>query len=370
MKILVLTSRYTATRDIIGEDFGRQTRLFSALRKLNHEIDFFVADYRKLEDKKTKLHRINVTIVPFSISHFFGFLKRLDTQLKSKKYDFVIASSDPLWGIIGYIIAKRNNAKFVYDLHDNYETYSTYKIPFFKYMDNAVLRKADLVTTVSHTLMDKIKSIRKDKVFVIQNGVDTNIFRPMDKPKCRKALNLPQNAKIIVYTGSIQRLQGINLLVEAFKVLKKYFNNLRLVIAGRFVRGEENKISLNHDGIIYLKSLTQENVAKLVNASDVAVIPNPENNFTKYCFPYKLVEYMACNANIVATDVGDVGLFLKNFKGSLCKENDVNDMIAKINFQLNKKKNAGKTDYRQFAMKNSWENIATHLDKILRANAK
>ena len=33
MKILVLTSRYTATRDIIGEDFGRQTRLFEALKK-------------------------------------------------------------------------------------------------------------------------------------------------------------------------------------------------------------------------------------------------------------------------------------------------------------------------------------------------
>ena len=47
MRILVLTSRYTATRDIINEDFGRQTRLFEALKKLNHNIDFFCADYKK-----------------------------------------------------------------------------------------------------------------------------------------------------------------------------------------------------------------------------------------------------------------------------------------------------------------------------------
>src|SRR3990167_5566528 len=60
MKILVLTSRYTATRDIIGEDFGRQTRLFAALKKLGHDIDFFVADYRKHENKNVKLHGIEV----------------------------------------------------------------------------------------------------------------------------------------------------------------------------------------------------------------------------------------------------------------------------------------------------------------------
>lgn len=47
MRILVLTSRYTATRDIIGEDFGRQVRLFSSLKKFGHGIYFFVADYKK-----------------------------------------------------------------------------------------------------------------------------------------------------------------------------------------------------------------------------------------------------------------------------------------------------------------------------------
>jgi len=41
MKILVFTSRYTATRDIISEDFGRQIRLFEQLRKFGHKIDFF-----------------------------------------------------------------------------------------------------------------------------------------------------------------------------------------------------------------------------------------------------------------------------------------------------------------------------------------
>lgn len=364
MKLLVLTSRYTANRDIIGEDFGRQTRLFSALKKFKHEIYFFVADYRKFENKDVKLHGISVAIRAFSILNFFSFLKNLNNKLKNKRYDALIASSDPLWGIIGYIFARRHKVKFIYDLHDNYETYATYNIPFFKHIDSFVLKNADLVTTVSFTLKDKIKKIRKNDVFVIQNGFDSELFKPMDKLSCRKKLNLPKNAKIIAYAGSIQRLQGIDLLVDAFNELKKSINNLKLAIAGRFVKGEEKYINLNHDGIIYLKSLPQGMVLKLINAADVAVVPNPENAFTKYCFPYKVVEYMACNTPIVATNVGDVGIFLRNSKQSLCRQNDKKDMMEKIKMQLNNKED----NYRAAAMKNSWNNIALKLDKILKDN--
>ncbi len=239
MKLLVLTSRYTANRDIIEEDFGRQTRLFSALKKFKHDIDFFVADYRKFENRNVRLHGINIAIRPFSIFCFFSFLKDLNSALKKKKYDFLIATSDPLWGIMGHIFAKRHKARFIYDLHDNYEVYATYNMPFFKYIDNFVLKNADLVTTVSFTLKDKIKSIRKNKIFVVQNGVDAKLFRPMDKLNCRRALDLPKDAKIIAYAGSIQRLQGIDLLVNVFNELKKDIKGIKLAIAGRFVKGEE-----------------------------------------------------------------------------------------------------------------------------------
>ena len=152
------------------------------------------------------------------------------------------------------------------------------------------------------------------------------------------------------------------MLVDAFNDLKKEIKGLKLAIAGRFYGNEAKHINLNHEGIIYLKSLTQDKVAKLINAADVAVVPNPENSFTKYCFPYKVVEYMACNKPIVATDVGDVGIFLRGFKNSLCKENDKKDMMKKIKLQINAKK----VNYRKAAMENSWANIALKLDTVLR----
>ncbi len=362
MKILVLTSRYTATRDIIDEDFGRQTRLFEALRKFGHDIDFFVADYRKFESKNTKLHGINVFVRPFGFFHFFSFISEFKKKAESGKYDLVIATSDPLWGTIGYF-APKNKARFLYDLHDNYEMYSSYNIPFFRHLDNFIIRKSSLITAVSHSLKEKIKSIRKEGVFVVQNGVDTELFKPMDRGKCRQRLKLPKNAKIIAYTGSIQRLQGIDVLADAFDLIKKEIPGLLLVIAGRYYPGEEGKINLRRKGIIYMGSLSQKDVVTLINAADVAVSPNPKNEFTKYCFPYKIVEYMACNANIASSNAGDVKQLLSGHKDCLFDASDINSMKKAILLQLDKK---GKSDFRKKAVKYSWANIAKELDKIIR----
>lgn len=364
MKILVLTSRYTATRDIIEEDFGRQTRLFAELKKFNHEIDFFVADYRKHEKKSLKLHGINIMIRPFGIFSFFSFIFGLRKAVKNNGYDFLISTSDPLWGIIGSMILYRTKTKFVYDWHDNYETYKSYGIPFFGLIDQVSMKKADIVLAVSHELKDKLSKKRKHDIFVVQNGVDLELFKPMDKMKCRRELGLPEKAKIIAYTGSIQQRQGVDLLVNAFNELKKEISGLKLVIAGRFVKGEERKISLNHEGIIYLNSLTQDKIAKLINAADAAVVPNKDDEFTRYCFPYKVVEYMACNTPIVATRLGDVALMLKDFKDSLCMPDDADDMRRKIRIQIKK----GKIDYRKKLENNTWNRIALKLDKILKGH--
>lgn len=365
MKILVLTSRYTATRDIIGEDFGRQTRLFSSLKKLGHDIDFFVADYRKNESKNLKLHGLNVMIRPFGVFSFIDFIFGLKNVVTKKKYDYLIASSDPLWGILGSMILHRTKTEFVYDWHDNYETYKSYGIPLFGYIDQISMKKADIVLAVSHTLKNKLSGEREHDIFVVQNGVDLDLFKPVDRMKCRDSLGLPRDARIIAYVGSIQQRQGVDLLVNVFKKLKKEIGNIKLVVAGRFVKGQEGKINLEQDGIIHL-SLNQERVAKLINAADVAVVPNRDDEFTRYCFPYKVIEYMACNTPIVATRLGDVEILLKEFKGSLCNPDDEKGMHDKIKMQLRK----GKINYRKKLKDFAWDRIALKLDKILKGHLK
>jgi teichuronic acid biosynthesis glycosyltransferase TuaC len=366
MKILVLTSRYTATRDIIGEDFGRQTRLFSALKKRGHDVTFYAADYRKKERKDTTLHGIHVMIRPFGVLRGFSFISELKKNIAKGNYDALIATSDPLWGVVGRHVSK-GKMPFIYDLHDNYETYAVYSFPFFGLFEKNAIRKANAITTVGHTLKEFIRPLRKDNVFVVQNGVDTSIFKPMPREKCRTLLKLPKNVPIITYAGTLQRRQGIDILLETFKELREEVPSLRLVLAGRFFGKERKYLNIEQEGVHYLGgNLSQKEVAALINASNVAVVPNKEDPFTLFCFPYKVVEYMACNVPIVATDVGDVGKILSSFKGSLCLPDDRESMKNAIKTQLKKKG----IDYRKSVVKNTWDIIAEEFEIALESAIK
>ena len=359
MKILVLTSRYTASRDIINEDFGRQVRLFEQLKKFGHDIDFFCADYKKYENKNANLHGIRVFIRPFKPLSLFGFLLDLKKAIRNNRYDLMIATSDPLWGVIGYFIAGKYKIKFLYDIQDNYLVYKSYKIPFFGFIERHAARNADLVMCASNILEDNVKKIRKKKTIVIPNGVDTALFRPLDKIKSRKKLKLPLGARIISYIGSIQKIQGVDILMAAFEELKKEIKDVKLLIAGRIGTAHKENFDFNKEGIIFLGSLPQKDVVFAINASDAIVIPYPRNTFTEVMFaPYKLVEFLACNRPVVVTDAGEMDRHIKD-KKMIAKAGDIEDLKKKIKYALN----LNKINSRNAAMEFEWKSIARKLDK-------
>ena len=361
MRLLVLTSRYTANRDIIHEDFGRQTRLFEAMKKLGHDIDFFCADYKKFESKKTNLHEINVFIEPFSLTHIWKFYLKLKRLVKKNKYDFLFVSSDPLWSIFGCLISKKYGVQMIYDIQDNFETYKSFKLPFVRMFHKKAVKSAAFVTCASNVLKNDLKNTRKQNIVVVPNGVDLNLFKPMDMQKSRKLLKLPKKGKIISYIGSIQKIQGVDILIACFKELRKKMPSLNLLIVGKVGAEEKEKFDFNVDGLIFKGSLPQKDVVYAINASDVLVIPYPLNKFTRVMLaPYKIVEFMTCNKPIVTTDVGEMGGLIGN-KKFVAKPGSINDLKNKINCALKIKK----VSYRKKVEKFSWDAIAQKLSQAI-----
>ena len=357
MKILVFTSRYTASRDIINEDFGRQVRLFEQLAKSN-EIDFFCADYKKLENKNINLHGMRVFIRAFSPFRLFSCLSEFKKTLENKKYDAIVATSDPLWGVIGHHFARKYKTKFVYDVQDDYRIYKSYKIPLFGFFERNVVRNSDLVMCASNVLLNNAKKIRSKKTIMVPNGADTNIFKPLDKNLSRKKLKLPLDAKIISYIGSVQKVQGVGILMEAFEELKKEIKNIKLLIVGRIGTVYNDSFDFDKAGIIYLGSLPQKDVVYAINASDAVVVPYPKNTFTKVMLaPYKLVEFLACNKPVVITDAGEMQKLVRNGKLT-AKAGSIQDLKEKIKYALT----IEKINSRNTAMKFDWKNIGKEME--------
>lgn len=355
-KILVLMKRFGANKDMVIQNFGRQIRLFDPLAK-KYKIHFFCVDYKKKESKTIKRNGIKFIVKPTSFFLIPNLLKSIKDLIKKEKYDLIVGTTDPLIGILGYYYSKKFKIPFMYDVQDNYEIYYAYKIPFVGYLDKISVKNADVVFTVSESLKKYISKSRKKPIYVIENGINLKLFKKVNKKKARKNLKLPLKEKIITYVGAISRYQGAHMMLEAFEKIRKESPHTYLLLSGKIY----SDIDINGENIIFEELPKRKDVVMALNASDVALIPNVENSFSKYCFPYKLLEYMAIDIPIVATAIGDVIKILAPFKGSLCKPGSVDDLKDKIEIQLKK----GTVDYRKTAMKYTWKNHSKKLDKLI-----
>ena len=183
MKILVLMKRFGANKDMVMLNFGRQIKLFESLSKLGHKVEFFCPDYKKHENKNIRKHGIEYYIRPYRISRHFKFLQDLRDLIKKNRYDYIVGSTDPLLGILGYWYAKKFNIKHIYDMQDEYSCYDSYKLPFVKHLDRKTIKKSDIVLTVSESLNRYVKRFRKKPTCTIQNGIDLSAFKKIEKKK-------------------------------------------------------------------------------------------------------------------------------------------------------------------------------------------
>ncbi len=357
MKLLVIMKRFGTNKDMVIEGFGRQIKLLEKLAN-KHKIDFICPDYKKFEKKDVRKRNMNFYIRPYSLLMHFGFVKELETLIKKNKYDAIISSTEPLLGLLGFFYAKKFSIRHIYEMQDDFRHYDSYKIPFVGYFDRKVIKKSDVVVTVSDTLKKRMMKFRDKPIVTIQNGFNAKEFKAISRSRARKILELPQG-KIIVYIGEISRLKGGDILVDAFQEVKKSFPNANLLMCGRVL----DNIPVTQEGIIFRQLSKRHDIIRALYAADVGVIPNRKNIFSKYCFPNKLAEYMAAKLPIVATNLGDTAALLKK-KGYLCNPDDSHDLAEKLITALKANK---KMDYRVLKYL-TWEALSKKLDKVITQN--
>jgi len=357
-KLLVLMKRFGANKDMVLGNFGRQVRLFEALKRYGYRIDFLCADYTKREKKEVEAGGIRYFIRPWHLFRPFYFVQEAKRLIKKEQYDVIIGTSDPVLGILGSRLAAKSGKKFVYDLQDHYATYDSYRLPLVARADRKAVKDADLLLAVSETLCKEVSPSRAKPTLVIENGIDMQLFRKIGRKEARRKLDLPRKGKIIAYVGEISRTKGADVMLDAFQQVLKELPDTHLLLSGKVF----DNISLKQKNLIFRELPERKEVVAALNAADVALIPNNDNLFSRYCFPYKALEYMACGLPIVATAVGDMKHLLKDYPDSLCEPGNATDMAEKIIAQLKKGK---RISYAPIIRQLSWDRLAGKLHKAL-----
>jgi glycosyltransferase involved in cell wall biosynthesis len=165
------------------------------------------------------------------------------------------------------------------------------------------LKRTSRVLTVSPLLREAIAmqyAFPPDRIDIVPNGVDTELFRPGDRDEARKKLGLPLNRAIVVCVAGFFAHHALEFLIAAAVKSKAL-----LVLVG--------KDGPSGGDIIHAGRVPHENVPDYLAAADACayVLKTPHALFG--FSPLKLYEYMAAaRAVVVATDQPEIQGFVNS----------------------------------------------------------
>jgi len=191
------------------------------------------------------------------------------------------------------------------------------------------------IVTPSKWLADCAKEsslFKGQRIEVIHNGLDLNLYKPVDKTFARKIWDLPINKKLILFgamSATSDHRKGFDLLYEGLKQLSaQWSDKAELVVFGSSEPENPPDFGLP---VHYLGRLYDDvSLALLYAATDVMVTPSRQDNL-----PNTVVESLACGTPVGAFDIGGMPDMIDHkINGYLAKSFETSDLAAGINWVL------------------------------------
>jgi glycosyltransferase involved in cell wall biosynthesis len=322
MKILLVS-----TQDYIHHPIpSRHHYIFEELAK-RHEVHVPHFHVSRGKERETRLIVHEATIFPFQgpILHYtlnapyqYAVFKRI---LKEARIDVVVAAHI-FAGAAVIKAAKKYGVPVVFDLKDWFPDSAA------AYYKNRMLKRAlwegvwkvtkynldrsDRITTVSPSLVEKLKKYGYDAQ-LITNGVNTDIFKPMDSKEGKRMLGLDGDCFVVGFVGAIERWYALDEVVKAFTDLLQVRANAKLLIVGGALFTDyekELKRLVKEKGIgdkvIFTGLIEYKELPAYISAIDVCLIPLAPRLWRNIALPNKFFEYSACGKPILSTTIPDV----------------------------------------------------------------
>lgn len=238
--------------------------------------------------------------------------------------------------------------------------------PVLKIIIRYSLNRITKIIAVSDNLKRKVSNlnIKCNKIEVVPNGVDLNLFKAIDKGSVRKKLGINDHNKVILYVGAFEKVKGLEFLLRAYKeILKSYvFNEATLILIGTGSITKKIKRMIwdydIYDHVLLKKYIKHEEIPLWMNASDVFCLPSLNEGR-----PNVLYEAIACGTPVVATNVGGVSeIIVSDELGELIPSKSVNDIINALTRVLKKEWNIKRI--RNYAIQHSTSRYAEKIVDI------
>lgn len=161
-----------------------------------------------------------------------------------------------------------------------------------------------------------------EKLRCIHNGFEPRRFQaPLALAKAKQLIGVAQDAKTVIYTGRVNHKKGLELVIEAAKLLPQ----LTFLFVGSYGEGPVEALARKVENIIIVPWQSEATLGQYIHAADVLLIPpslQPLAKFGTTVLPLKLFFYLGSGRPILAGNTPDVAEVLKNNETALLVQPD------------------------------------------------
>jgi len=254
--------------------------------------------------------RYNSNFIGRAWAYFsFAFSSTLAGLFRAKRPDVILATSPPLtvgttmnW--LGWL-RRRPTIFEVRDLWPESALDTGVLKPgrlanmLFK-MEAKAYRNAKWINVLTPAFREKLietKGIAAEKISMIPNGADLDLFSPADKNNyVREELGL-KDKFVVGYFGAHGRANHLVQLLEVAEKIKDSHPDVQIMLVGGGMLKKDLVADAEKRGltnVTFVDPVSKEKIADYINATDVSTAVLMKNDTFKTVYPNKVFDYMCC----------------------------------------------------------------------------
>jgi glycosyltransferase involved in cell wall biosynthesis len=225
-----------------------------------------------------------------------------------RRPDVLIATSPQfLTGVAGVWLSRLLRCPFVFEVRDLWPASivavgalpdGSLPIRALELLERALYQAADRIVVVTDSFVDEIaaKGVPREKLRVVKNGVDLQLFRPALKENgIRQQLGL-SGKFVATYIGTHGMAHGLGTILEAAKSLEKDPRFAFLLVGEGAdkakLRAQAKVMGLRN--LIFVDQQPRERIPDYIAASDVCLVLLRSLPLFRTVLPSKIFEFLGC----------------------------------------------------------------------------
>ena len=237
---------------------------------------------------------------------------------RGQRLDVVHACNPPdFFFPIGWLFRSLGSA-FVYDQHDLApEVYAAqggrrggFVHRFLRWSERRTYRAADVVIATNETYRRMAMTrggVPRERTFVVRSAPDPlQVHRVEPDPRLKRGRPF-----LVAYLGTMGPQDGVDILVRAARrTLDQRPGQVRFMAMGggnqrQALADLARELGMTDDDFSFTGRVDDEDVRRTLSTADVAVSPDPANDFNEHSTMNKTLEYMATALPVVAFDLAE-----------------------------------------------------------------